>query len=559
MAVTVSRPPCTMTTSSSAAVDAVVAAGLLCSRSTYRLLWPEVSRGFPVPDATRSDGSARPGGMRGDGGGRARPRRIQRKHHRLTARLGTVIPVVMTVLSGVHVASAAAPPSISTQIMIDTDSVDTDELCDPGGISTVSFTASGTATGTYSGPFTASGSYQIGPQVMPGGSSSNELAVGPLLSFDETFSIDSPAGTIRGTTTLKADVPADFSTSGGPINSGACSSFADHTLSQVTGASGTLNLALAYVAYDATITGPGGKSQVTGDSFMQVNQQHVQDSSVGPFVAGEFFELFYRALTTTPIAVGSVDVELDGSGAPFSTGDEATPDLPVVLTIDPPDGMTGHVSATRQPSGGPAPAGYALFAADGVDSALAIEGPNATTADPYVMTFAVDATLLDGIAPQDVQVFRNGAAVADCTGTGATPDPCVSNRSVTADGDAVLTVRTSRFSTWEVGRLEYTASGPFAPLRAYPQPNRVKPGSIVPVRFGLSGARGSDVLAAGYPKLITCAGTPVAVGASVLAPIPVGRGQYLLLWATPRRASGCHDLVLRFRDGDELRARFDLR
>lgn len=465
----------------------------------------------------------------------------------------------MTVLTGVHVASAAEPPSITTQIILQTDSIDTDEHCDPGGTSTVSFTASGNATGTYSGPFTASGSYQIGPQVLPGGDSSNELAVGPLLSFDGTFSIDSQSRTVTGTTTLNTDVPADFFTTGGPINTGACSSFSDHTLSSITHATGTLNAAQPYLAYRATITGPGGSSQVTGDSFVQVIQQHVQDSSEGPFVAGGFFEALYPALTTTPIALGSVDVELTGSGVPFGTGDEATPDLPVVLTIDPPDGMTGHVSATLQPSGGPAPAGYALFAADGVDSALAIEGPDATAADPYVMTFTVDATLLEGIAPQDVQVFRNGAAVADCTGMGATPDPCVSNRSVTADGDAVLTVRTSRFSTWAVGRLEYTASGPFAPLRPYPQLNRVKPGSVVPVRFGLAGARGSDVLAAGYPKLITCAGTPVAVGGSVLAPIPVVRGQYLLLWATPRRVSGCHDLVLRFRDGDELRARFDLR
>jgi hypothetical protein len=44
----------------------------------------------------------------------------------------------------------------------------------------------------------------------------------------------------------------------------------------------------------------------------------------------------------------------------------------------------------------------------------------------------------------------------------------------------------------------------------------------------------------------------VPAGSSVLLPIPFTR-QYVLLWP------GCHDLVLRFRDGGDLTLSFDLR
>jgi hypothetical protein len=74
--------------------------------------------------------------------------------------------------------------------------------CNPGGISTVSWTATGTASGPFNGTFTATGTATIGPQtfgdpipIIPG------TLAGPILSFDETFEISSvsPPATITGT------------------------------------------------------------------------------------------------------------------------------------------------------------------------------------------------------------------------------------------------------------------------------------------------------------------------------------------------------------------------
>jgi hypothetical protein len=81
---------------------------------------------------------------------------------------------------------------------------DVDFDCNPGGISTVSWTSTGTASGPFNGTYTATGSATIGPQVfgdpipiIPG------TLAGPILSFSESFEITSvdPPATITGTKT----------------------------------------------------------------------------------------------------------------------------------------------------------------------------------------------------------------------------------------------------------------------------------------------------------------------------------------------------------------------
>lgn len=76
--------------------------------------------------------------------------------------------------------------------------------CNPGGISTVSWTATGNASGPFNGTFTATGTATIGPQtfgapipIIPG------TLAGPILSFEESFTISSvdPPATITGTKT----------------------------------------------------------------------------------------------------------------------------------------------------------------------------------------------------------------------------------------------------------------------------------------------------------------------------------------------------------------------
>jgi hypothetical protein len=264
-------------------------------------------------------------------------------------------------------------------------------------------------------------------------------------------------------------------------------------------------------------------------------------------------------LPTTP---GDLDVTLDGSGQTVSSGSDATAAVGGGCGGPPPPRVP-HSPTVEQGETGSAqpPAGYGFFGRQ-----LTIEGP-ATTADrPYQVVFTVDASLLGAIAPADVQVFRNGIAIADCASpTAASPDPCVAARVAGAGGDAVVTVRTSGFSTWTLGRLAYQLSGPLTPVDPLPVVNRVKGGSAVPVTFRLGGDRGLAVLAAGYPVTTTsgCTGTAddveqtVSPGGSALT-YDARTDLYTWVWKSPK-VTGCRDLVLRFRDGSELTARFQLR
>ena len=59
-----------------------------------------------------------------------------------------------------------------------------------------------------------------------------------------------------------------------------------------------------------------------------------------------------------------------------------------------------------------------------------------------------------------ITVFRNGRPVADCTGDGATPDPCIAQRRELTGGDAEILVRTSRASAWSFGRAVATTPPP---------------------------------------------------------------------------------------------------
>ncbi len=217
--------------------------------------------------------------------------------------------------------------------------------------------------------------------------------------------------------------------------------------------------------------------------------------------------------------------------------------------------MEGTLTVTPQETSGSSPAGFSFF-----DREVVLEGPAAAPTAPYTVTFTVDSTALNGIAPADVQVFRNGAAVAGCTHeTAAVPDPCVVSRGVGGGGDALVTVRTSRFSVWSLGRLQYGLAGPLPPVASLPAVNRAKAGSAVPVKFQLGGDRGLDVLAAGYPASGPCLGASQPVG-TTKPPLSydAATGQYTFIWRTPADAAGCHELVLRFRDGSQLVARFDL-
>jgi hypothetical protein len=277
------------------------------------------------------------------------------------------------------------------------------------------------------------------------------------------------------------------------------------------------------------------------------------------------WDVFLRVLgddAPPPTEPGDLDETLDGSGDEVSTGAEATAAVPVVASIVPPIGVTGALTVDMQDSDpAAAPSGFSFFGTQ-----LVIEGPVATVADPYIVTFTVDVSELT-VAPEDVQVFRDGAPVADCTDPAdAVPDPCVESRGDTADGDAVITVRTSHFSEWALGALDYALEGPYAPVDPFPTVNTVKAGSAVPVKFRLGGDRGLDVFADGYPdtEVVACGGSADAIEQTVAATgasltYDTTTATYTYVWRSTKGATGCRDLVLHFRDGTELTARFQLR
>lgn len=104
---------------------------------------------------------------------------------------------------------------------------------------------------------------------------------------------------------------------------------------------------------------------------------------------------------------------------------------------------------------GTAPDGWSAFGLS-----FAITAPDAIPEAPLRLRFRFDASLRSpGEPAAAITVFRNGRPVPACTGQGATPDPCVAERTELRAGDLELLVLSSKASVWSFGR----GSGPQAP------------------------------------------------------------------------------------------------
>lgn len=269
---------------------------------------------------------------------------------------------------------------------------------------------------------------------------------------------------------------------------------------------------------------------------------------------------------------GSADAHA-AAGATVSNdpaGAGATADAPLRAAVSvPAAGTAGRVVVLTGAAPATGPAGYALLGQE-----VRITAPAQTAADPLVLTFTLDASLLPaGISAGALTVFRNGTAVADCTASGAAaaPDPCVASRTALAGGDVRLVGRTSQASTWWFGRAAvppYAFTGFIAPVDNLPTVNAVQAGRAVPVTFGLGGDRGLAVFADGAPRsqAVPCdPATPVdgiestvTAGASSLS-YDAATGTYTYVWKTDKAWAGtCRQLVLAFKDGTTRRAMFTL-
>jgi hypothetical protein len=231
----------------------------------------------------------------------------------------------------------------------------------------------------------------------------------------------------------------------------------------------------------------------------------------------------------------------------------------------------GLVSMTQTGLTEPAPTGYSL-----IGQQVDITAPDATADNPLVLVFRIDQSVLDaaGVDEATVQLFRDGVAIGPCDSgaPGASPDPCVAERTVPFPGGAEITVRSSHASVWNVGkRLPFTRSGFFEPVDALPILNTVvKAGSAIPVKFSLNGDWGLGIFADRYPRSaqIPCTSTvgvdaieqTLTAGQSSLSYDPT-TDRYTYVWKTDKSWSvapggPCRQLVLRLADGSFMRANF---
>lgn len=112
----------------------------------------------------------------------------------------------------------------------------------------------------------------------------------------------------------------------------------------------------------------------------------------------------------------------------------------------------------------------------------------------------------------------------------------------------------------------YNFTGFFQPVDNLPVLNRVQAGRAIPVKFSLSGDKGLNILASGFPAsgVIECdSNDPVSeveetvtAGNSSLSYDPAA-DQYIYVWKTDAAWAGtCRQLVVKLNDGSEHRANF---
>ncbi len=142
-----------------------------------------------------------------------------------------------------------------------------------------------------------------------------------------------------------------------------------------------------------------------------------------------------------------------GPGDTVTTSTTATPGDPIGTSVTTP--VEGLVEINEGATAAQPPSNYSFLGQQ-----VLISAPAATAADPLILKFTLDASLIPaGTTPSDVQVFRNGTLAPNCTApTSASPDPCVASRVAVAGGDIELTVRTSQASRWNFGVRAATVS-----------------------------------------------------------------------------------------------------
>jgi probable HAF family extracellular repeat protein len=296
-------------------------------------------------------------------------------------------------------------------------------------------------------------------------------------------------------------------------------------------------------------------------SYSQARAVNGSGQVVGDAETGSGF----HAVVWTPQTADNSADEQAPAGGTVSTNATTSADDPVGTAVTTPN--AGTVSIEEGSTTTQDPSGYSLLGEQ-----IVITAPAATAADPLVLQFLLDASILPaGADPATTQVFRDGAPIADCAadaGTSATPDPCIASRTVNGDGGVALTIRTSHASTWNFGlHTAYPFQGFYSPTAAPPTLNPAQAGSAVSLRFSLGGDQGLGILASGYPRShrISCdsAATDQGDDSQTAGSLSYDRKskRYTYAWKTSktwasRTASTCRQFVLRLNDGSTHKANF---
>ena len=204
-------------------------------------------------------------------------------------------------------ADTPGPPTLQGELLATTGELfDRGASCNPTGTTTQSFHWTGIASGPYPGTFVEDGTITIGPQTGIGAGRFG-FQLGPVLSFDATFTIDSLAGSVSGTKHLVAPLsPNPFplvQDAPYPNNTGMCTTFSGASVLGLDNASGFAIDTRGTLHYDATITSPAGTTLDHGLAFVEAVEvtSAVGISSAGTGGAKEVFPV--SDLTPAPPVV----------------------------------------------------------------------------------------------------------------------------------------------------------------------------------------------------------------------------------------------------------------
>jgi hypothetical protein len=207
----------------------------------------------------------------------------------------------------------APPPTLTGETFFEDFSATQPRLiatCSSSDVSTITFHTFGVAAGPYPGTYDEQGTVRIGVQTSPplpaapGVPSTQGFSVGPVLSFDSQFEIQSAVGHVQGSKEVVVPLPT---------NMGACVDFATALTT------GYLRDARAVVEYQATITTARGTFTDRGNATTFMQDYRATSVLTGTTLAsvGVFNESFASTLVSpelAPTPPGSSPALLEGRG-----------------------------------------------------------------------------------------------------------------------------------------------------------------------------------------------------------------------------------------------------